>query len=179
MLLENRKIRCHLLFILFSLACVCSPAIVRAHDMKCDSKPMVISLISDYLSEPPYSGTLYTVKSFWKDDDGFEYKAIYAEDGANRLCGTSGCVIFVVKVKACSYRLIGEISGVHRPVVAYYRENLPPDLGVWIEGGGIEPGKFARFRAKNGKYVIKKEISTVGNRKVIIKSDEKLISLGI
>lgn len=66
-------------------------------------------------------------------------------------CGSGGCTLLVLRPKGRSFQLLSEIS-ISRPPIAVLksRHHGLPDIGVWVQGGGILPGYQAALPF-NGK----------------------------
>lgn len=66
-------------------------------------------------------------------------------------CGSGGCTALVLAPDRASYRVVTRITIVRAPIrVLSTSTNGWRDLGVWVEGGGIQPGYEARLPF-NGK----------------------------
>ncbi len=56
-------------------------------------------------------------------------------------CGSGGCTLLVLEPHDSSFRLIGRTSIVRPPIRALrIVTNGRNDIGVWVQGGGIQPG---------------------------------------
>jgi|SRR5208283_1249961 len=72
-------------------------------------------------------------------DDGKREAIIYITDAD--WCGSGGCTTLVLEPENSSYRIITEMTIVRLPIrVLKTKTNGWHDLGVWVQGGGIQPG---------------------------------------
>ncbi len=66
-------------------------------------------------------------------------------------CGSGGCPTVILASEASSYRVVTELSITQRPIrILSGTSNGWRNLGVWVQGGGIQPGYVAELRF-NGK----------------------------
>jgi hypothetical protein len=66
------------------------------------------------------------------------------------LCGTGGCLTLVL---SSSYQVIGRITISRPPILVFRRKSKGwRDIGVWVEGGGIEPGHFSELSFDGKSY---------------------------
>jgi len=74
---------------------------------------------------------------------------VYLQD--QRFCGTSGCGILIVKPIGRSFREVDDIGGCWPPFTMLPRRHKGmPDIGIWIQGGGVLPG-YQTSVSFNGK----------------------------
>lgn len=74
---------------------------------------------------------------------------VYMQD--QRFCGTSGCGILILKPTGRSFREVDEIGGCWPPFTMLPRRHKGmPDIGIWIQGGGVLPG-YQTSVSFNGK----------------------------
>lgn len=68
-------------------------------------------------------------------------------------CGTGGCLTLVLSPTDSSYRVVGRTS-ITRPPISVLKtsSNGWRDIGVWVQGGGIQPGYEARLRFDGRAY---------------------------
>ena len=66
-------------------------------------------------------------------------------------CGSGGCTLLVLRPHRTTFQLLSEIS-ISRPPITMLksRHHGLPDIGVWVQGGGILPGYQAALPF-NGK----------------------------
>ena len=68
-------------------------------------------------------------------------------------CGTGGCPMLILAPEKSSFTVVTEISIVHPPIrVLRTRSHAWHDLGVWVQGGGIQPGYEARLSFDGKEY---------------------------
>lgn len=68
-------------------------------------------------------------------------------------CGTSGCTTLVLVPTHSSYEILTEISIVQLPIrVLDTKSHGWHDLGVWVQGGGIQPGYEAKLSFDGEQY---------------------------
>jgi hypothetical protein len=59
-------------------------------------------------------------------------------------CGSGGCTLLVLQRGGPGFKQVSEISISRPPIVMFgARHNGLPDIGVWVQGGGIHPGYHA------------------------------------
>jgi len=82
-------------------------------------------------------------------DDGKNEVIVYITD--REWCGTGGCTTLILEPQNSSYRIITRLTVIRLPIrVLESKSNGWHDLGVWVQGGGIQPGYEARL-SFNGK----------------------------
>ncbi|MBW8735269.1 MAG: hypothetical protein JF571_13390, partial [Asticcacaulis sp.] len=67
-------------------------------------------------------------------------------------CGSAGCNVTVLIPVGRTYKLIGDFQAwapIRRLETAH---GGYPDLGVWVQGGGVFPGYEARIPFNEGQY---------------------------
>lgn len=68
-------------------------------------------------------------------------------------CGTGGCTSLILAPNGSSYTVITEMSVAGQPIrVLKAKSHGWHDWGVWVEGGGIQPGYEARLSFDGKKY---------------------------
>jgi hypothetical protein len=68
-------------------------------------------------------------------------------------CGSGGCTTLVLAPEASTYRLVSEISITRPPIRVLKRVSRGwRSLGVWVQGGGIQPGYEAVLRFDGSTY---------------------------
>jgi hypothetical protein len=56
-------------------------------------------------------------------------------------CGSGGCTLLILEPNDSSFRVLGRVTIVQLPVrLLSSMEHGHPDIGVWVQGGGIQPG---------------------------------------
>lgn len=106
----------------------------------------------------------YTTAFYDLDGDGHPEALIYALAMADdtrtpetvkeaNLCGSGGCVLYVLSLAPSNYRVITKTTIVKLPVrVMSSISHGWHDLGVQVSGGGITPGYEARLRFDGHSY---------------------------
>lgn len=58
-----------------------------------------------------------------------------------RWCGTGGCSLLILRPADRSFKVVTEVPTVWRPITMLNTSHHGlPDIGVWVQGGGIQPG---------------------------------------
>jgi len=84
-------------------------------------------------------------------DDGKHEAIVYITDPD--WCGTGGCTALILEPENSSYRIITETTIVHLPIrVLETKSHGWRDLGVWVQGGGIQPGYEAKLSYDGKTY---------------------------
>jgi hypothetical protein len=101
--------------------------------------------------------TRYSVALTDLDNDRRPEALVYAMDHGNGrgggLCGSGGCELYVLSLKARPYRVITNISLTRPPIrVLATMAHGWRDLAVRVAGGGIVPGYEARLRFNGRTY---------------------------
>jgi hypothetical protein len=77
-------------------------------------------------------------------DDDTEQVIVYLIGSA--WCGTGGCTLLILIPKDSSYTVLAKMTVAQQPIrVLESKTNDWHDLGVWVQGGGIQPGYEARL----------------------------------
>ena len=133
--------------------------------------------LSDHGIEPDHT----TKVSLAFIDIGHGAKEILVYISSNGWCGSGGCTLLFLESNGSSYKVIGRTTIVQLPIrVIVKKSNGLPDIGVWVQGGGIMNGYEAILSFNGHKYpsnpsvppAQKSTVATVG--KVVI--SEKDIS---
>jgi hypothetical protein len=70
---------------------------------------------------------------------------------SNRWCGSGGCTTLILVPNGDAWRLLSKVTITRPPIrVLASKSSGWRSIGVWVEGGGIEPGYEAELRF-NGK----------------------------
>jgi len=68
-------------------------------------------------------------------------------------CGTSGCTALILVPERTSYKIVATIGLAQQPIrVLDTKTHGWHDLGVWVQGGGIQPGYEARLSFDGETY---------------------------
>jgi hypothetical protein len=131
-----------LLFVLLAL-CPCAPA----------QEGKLRKFLQNYVESsdvPEIKPQRYIAAFVHLRDDNTRQVIVYLFGPA--WCGTGGCTTLILSQKDSSYEIITEISIVQRPIrILDTKSNGWHDLGVWVQGGGIQPGYEARL-SFDGEY---------------------------
>ena len=69
----------------------------------------------------------------------------------NQWCGSGGCHLFILQKSGGSWKTVTSMTITNPPIrILDSRSNGWQNLGVWVQGGGIQPGYEAELRF-NGK----------------------------
>ena len=73
--------------------------------------------------------------------DGSGKKDVIAYVTGRSWCGTGGCTMLILAADGSSYRVISRIPITRAPIrVLTVTSKGWRDIGVWVQGGGIQPG---------------------------------------
>lgn len=111
--------------------------------------------LQNYLMErsdgPDRKTTRYVAAFVHLRDDGWQQVIVYLM--GRDWCGSGGCVTLVLVRKDSSYAVITKMTIVQRPIrVLDSKTNGWHDLGVWVQGGGIQPGYEDKLSFNGKKY---------------------------
>jgi hypothetical protein len=85
--------------------------------------------------------------------NGFTQEEIVVYISGRSWCGTGGCRLWIIEPDGTSFKVIGEMTIVHLPIrVLHSKSNGHFDIGVWVEGGGIQPGYEALLQFDGKAY---------------------------
>jgi len=103
---------------------------------------------SDY---PDIKATRYFAAFVHLRDDNTQQVIVYLIGRA--WCGSGGCLTLILVPKDSSYTVMTEMTVVQQPIrVLDTKSNGWHNLGVWVQGGGIQPGYEARLSFNGKKY---------------------------
>jgi hypothetical protein len=84
-------------------------------------------------------------------DDGRREVIVYLIDRSR--CGSGGCSTLILLPVGSSYKVITRTTVTQLPIrILSTKTNGWHDLGVWVQGGGIQPGYEARLAFNGKKY---------------------------
>ena len=84
-------------------------------------------------------------------DDNSQQVIVYLIGSA--WCGTGGCEVLILVPKGSSYTVLAEIGVAQQPIrILETKSNGWHDLGVWVQGGGIQLGYEARLSYDGKTY---------------------------
>lgn len=85
-----------------------------------------------------------------KDDGRFDALVYISGSG---WCGTGGCRLVILAPNQSTYRVITATTITWPPIrVLKSKTNCWHDIGVWVQGGGIQPGYEAKLKFNGKKY---------------------------
>ncbi len=88
--------------------------------------------------------------------DGAREAIVYVMDDEHQWfqhhwCGSGGCTMLVLAPTGSSYKIVGRVTITRPPIrVLVTKSHGWHDIGVWVQGGGIQPGYEAKL-SFNGK----------------------------
>jgi len=110
--------------------------------------------LQKYDGNPSSAGertTRYAAAFLDLKDDGKEQAIVYLI--GPRWCGSGGCSCLILMPEGESYKVVTKTTITQLPIrVLATKTNGWHDLGVWVQGGGIQPGYEARLRFNGKKY---------------------------
>jgi hypothetical protein len=85
------------------------------------------------------------------NNDGRPEAIVYLT--SNDWCGSGGCTMLILVPDGDSWRLLTKIPITRPPIrLLRTRSNGWRDIGVWVQGGGIQPGYQAELRFDGKTY---------------------------
>ena len=101
--------------------------------------------------------TQYSLAIVSLKDDGVPVAIVYVS--GRTWCGSGGCEMLVLVPKDDSFDVVAETTVTQLPVrVLTTRSNGWYDIGVWVQGGGIQPGYEAELSFNGRTYPSKTTI---------------------
>lgn len=95
--------------------------------------------------------TRYTAAFADLNGDGVKEAIVYLS--GNGWCGSGGCVTLVLQREGQSYRVVTKITITRPPIrLLDHVSNGWRDIGVWVQGGGIQPGHEAELAFDRKSY---------------------------
>ncbi len=126
--------------------------------------------------------TRYVAAFYDLDSDGTPEAIVYLI--SHSYFGTGGCNTLIFKRDKNSWRKVSDITVTRPPIRVFANKtNGWHDLGVWVQGGGIQPGYEAQLRFDGKTYprnpsvlpAIKAPKNATGE--IVIKSEEDALPL--
>jgi hypothetical protein len=100
---------------------------------------------------PEIKATRYVAAFVHLRDDDTQHVIVYLIGGG--WCGSGGCTTLILVPKESSYRVLTHMTIAQRPIrVLDTKSDGWHDLGVSVQGGGIQPGYEARLSFNGKKY---------------------------
>ncbi len=121
--------------------------------------------------------TRITVVSVKTEDNAGEEQVVYVT--GRGWCGSGGCTMIIVEPFKSSFKVLGRVTIVQLPIrLLSSIENGHPDIGVWVQGGGIQPGYEAvvSFNGTNYSANYSDNLSTPPSRRVKGIEGKKIIT---
>ncbi len=107
-----------------------------------------------YLSRPPFgadSSTRFSAAPINGADGATEEIVVYVS--GKQWCGSGGCPLVILAPRGGSYNVMGRVSITWPPIRALgHTTRGRHDIGVWVQGGGIQPGYEAILQFNGTKY---------------------------
>jgi hypothetical protein len=95
--------------------------------------------------------TRYVHTFFDLNSDGKDEAIVYLV--GREWCGSGGCSTLVLASEASSYKVVTELTVTQLPIrILPGTSNGWCNLGVWVQGGGIQPGYEAELRFDGKSY---------------------------
>lgn len=111
----------------------------------------------------PDTTTRITAVSVKPDDGESEEDLVYVS--GQDWCGSGGCTMLILEPAGSSFKILGRETIVQLPIrVLHSKHNGHPDIGVYVQGGGILSG-YEAVLAFNGKRYHPSNPSTPPARK--------------
>jgi hypothetical protein len=133
------------------LAASCFAQVVRQPTPKQEEN--LKRFLQNYLRDPSYDYKTTRYLSAFVDlkDDGTQQVIVYLTD--QNSCGSGGCTTLILTPKGSSYRVVTSITIVRLPIrVLATKSHRWHDIGVWVQGGGIQPGYEAELSFDGKTY---------------------------
>ncbi len=129
---------------------------------------------------PPDTSTKITAARV-KAENGEPEEVVYVS--GQRWCGSGGCTLLILMPSGSSFKLLGKVTLVQLPVrLLSSMRNGRPDIGVTVQGGGVQAGYEAVLSFNGESYPRNPSLpparkSTAVQGKVIIANTEGSVSL--
>ncbi len=115
--------------------------------------------LQDYVGDPNSDGnkaTRYFSAFVDLRDDGVDDAIVYLSDDG--WCGSGGCTTLVLAPEGSSYRVVTRLTITRPPILVLATKSHGwHDIGVWMQGGGIQPGYEAEFSFSGKSYLYRGE----------------------
>lgn len=68
-------------------------------------------------------------------------------------CGSGGCTLVILGKTNTGFEILGRTNTVKLPITLLGRDHRGyPEIGVWVQGGGVVAGYQAKLTYENGSY---------------------------
>ena len=146
--LDGSKTMCVVLVASYALSGVRGvPPAPQSRENQIHSSPDTSALslkkfLQTYLKNPVLGEDKTTrYSSAWVDLDGDQAREAVIYVSGEKWCGSGGCALLVLKSNGASYAVVGRTTITRLPIrLLASKTHGWSDIGVWVEGGGIEPG---------------------------------------
>jgi len=136
-----------LLWFVLVLLALCSGAGAQDESLR----EFLKNYVGDYSAYPEVKDTRYVAVFVHLRDDKSQQVIVFLDGRA--WCGTGGCTTLILVPKDSSYTILTKMTIVHEPIrVLNTKSHGWHDLGVWVQGGGIQPGYEARLSFDGTTY---------------------------
>jgi hypothetical protein len=140
--------------VLIGLVLLTAASFVRPQDQKASvPEDSLKNFLRGYLRDAHYDYKMTRYVSAFVDlkDDGTQQVIVYFTD--RNSCGSSGCTTLILAAKGSSYKVVTSIPIAWAPIrILNTKSNGWHDLGVWVQGGGIQPGYEAKLSFNGNTY---------------------------
>jgi hypothetical protein len=117
------------------------------------------AFLRDYVRNPgyDYTRTRYVAAPVQLEDNTTDI-IVYFTD--RQSCGTSGCTVLILAPQGSSYKVITSIPAARLPIrVLDTSKHGWRDIGVWVQGGGIQPGYEAALSFNGTTYHVNPSVA--------------------
>lgn len=148
--------RLHFLTIaIFAVCLLLTPGCLAQATARSSTKEESLKkFLQSYDGNPGSAGernTRYAAAFVDLKDDGTQEAIVYLI--GPRWCGSGGCPSLVLLPEGSSYKVVTKTTITQLPIrILWTKTNGWHDLGVWVQGGGIQPGYAARLKFNGKKY---------------------------
>jgi hypothetical protein len=137
------------------IAVAISSLVLRSHAQadNLSANTRVVAFLRAYLNDPALGGHASTVSMKTIPAQGSGPEDIVAYVRGRHYCGSGGCRLLVLTPKGSPFNVLGETMIVQLPVEYLgTRTHRHADLAVFVAGGGILPGYFAKLVFDGYRY---------------------------
>jgi hypothetical protein len=134
-----------------SVALACGCLAQSAHRPSPSQKNSLERFLRDYLGDLGADEKTAKYFSAFVDlrDDGTQEVFVYLIDH----CGSGGCITLILAPKGSSYKVVTKVSIGWPPIrMLATKSHGWHDIGVWVVGGGDEPGYEAKLSFNGKRY---------------------------
>ena len=132
-----------------------APSLARAESLR--------AFLQDYVREDSLQvkRTIRYLDAFVDiNDDGKQEAIVYLSDSTGTYCGSGGCPTLVLAPQGSSFRVVAHILITRPPIrVLSGSSHGWRSLGVWVQGGGIQPGYEAELQFDGKSYPTNPSVS--------------------